>query len=46
MTLLHNPGCSKSRMALQMLEESGAEFTVREYLADPLSRVELSELQA
>jgi arsenate reductase len=45
-TLLHNPRCSKSRLALQMLEESGVEFTVREYLADPLSRDELSELQA
>ena len=44
-TLLHNPRCSKSRLALQMLEESGVEFTVREYLADPLSRDELSELQ-
>lgn len=44
-TLLHNPRCSKSRIALQMLEESGLSFTVREYLQDPLSREELAELQ-
>ena len=44
--LLHNPRCSKSRLALQMLEESGAEFSVREYLNDPLSRAELDDLQA
>ncbi len=45
-TLLHNPRCSKSRLALQMLEESGVEFQVREYLGEPLSRAELEELQA
>ncbi len=44
-TLLHNPSCSKSRLALQMLEESGLDFTVREYLEDPLSRGELETLQ-
>ena len=44
-TLLHNPRCSKSRLALQMLEGSGLEFTVREYLNEPLSRDELQELQ-
>ena len=43
--LLHNPRCSKSRLALQMLEESGVEFSVREYLNDPLSLVELGELE-
>jgi arsenate reductase len=43
-TLLHNPRCSKSRLALQMLEESGIQFTVREYLRDPLSLEELGVL--
>ena len=44
-TLLHNPRCSKSRLALQMLEESGVAFQVREYLVEPLSRSELEVLQ-
>ena len=43
--LLHNPACSKSRAALLMLEECGGDFTVREYLLDPLSREELDDLQ-
>ncbi len=44
-TLLHNPRCSKSRAALAMLEERSVEFTVREYLEEPLSREELGLLQ-
>lgn len=44
-TLLHNPGCSKSRAALAMMKESGLTFTVREYLVNPLTRQELGELQ-
>ena len=43
-TLLHNPRCSKSRVAMGMLEEQGVEFTVRNYLEDPLSREELGRL--
>jgi arsenate reductase len=43
-TLYHNPKCSKSREALALLQESGAEFTVREYLRDPLSEEELLSL--
>lgn len=39
--LLHNPRCSKSRTALKLLEENGAEFDVREYLKEPLSMDEL-----
>ncbi|NNK15744.1 MAG: arsenate reductase (glutaredoxin), partial [Sulfitobacter sp.] len=31
-TLWHNPRCSKSRQALALLEEAGAEITVRRYL--------------
>jgi arsenate reductase len=42
--LLHNPRCSKSREAKALLEERGAEFQLRLYLEDPLSRLELAEL--
>lgn len=40
-TLYHNSRCSKSRQALELLEKSGEEFRVREYLKDPLSGAEL-----
>lgn len=43
--LIHNPRCSKSRKALELLEERGARFELRLYLEDPLSRAELSELR-
>ena len=42
--LLHNPRCSKSRATLALLEEREAEFEVREYLNEPLTREELSSL--
>jgi len=38
LTLYHNPGCSKSRKALEILRERGAEFDVVEYLQQPLDR--------
>ncbi len=31
-TLLHNPSCSKSRQGLALLEEKGADLTVRKYM--------------
>jgi len=34
-TLFHNPRCSKSRAALQLLRDRGIEPTVIEYLQDP-----------
>lgn len=37
----HNPRCSKSRQALQFLDEKGLEYTVIEYLKSPLSEQEL-----
>lgn len=43
-TLLHNPRCSKSRQALALLEEAGAEVTVRRYLDEPLDADELRSL--
>ena len=42
--LYHNPGCSKSRGALEILREHGAEFDVIEYLKQPLSREILTRI--
>lgn len=44
MTLYHNPRCSKSRSALQLLEERGFSPTIVRYLETPLSGAELQEL--
>lgn len=43
-TILHNSRCGKSRDAVKVLEESGKEFSVREYLKEPLSKEELKEV--
>lgn len=40
----HNPRCSKSREALEILKNSGKEFIIREYLKNPLSENELAGL--
>lgn len=34
-TLYHNPGCSKSRKTLELLESHGAEIEQIDYLRDP-----------
>lgn len=44
-TLLHNPRCSKSRQALQLLQENNLQVDVVEYLKAPLSPAQLAELQ-
>ena len=44
LVLYHNPGCSKSRGALDILRESGANFEVIEYLETPLDRATLEDL--
>ena len=36
-----NPACSKCRSAVNILDEEGAEYTVRRYLDDPPSADEL-----
>ncbi|HEY4641427.1 MAG TPA: arsenate reductase (glutaredoxin) [Thermoanaerobaculia bacterium] len=41
---LHNPRCSKSRAALELVRDSGTELPVREYLREPLSIDELRDL--
>ena len=43
-TIWHNPRCSKSRAALALLNDAGAEVTVVEYLKTPPSRDELARL--
>ncbi|MBW6391830.1 arsenate reductase (glutaredoxin) [Billgrantia antri] len=45
-TLYHNPRCSKSRQALALLEENGADVKVRRYLDEPLSEEELRDLMS
>lgn len=42
----HNPRCSKSRQALALLEERGADVTVRRYLEDAPTEAELTALRA
>lgn len=43
-TIQHNPMCGTSRKALEILQQSGAEVTVNEYLKSPLGRDELKRL--
>lgn len=43
-TIYHNTRCKKSREGLQLVENSGKEFQVREYLKEPLSEKELKAL--
>lgn len=43
-TLYHNPNCSKSRGAREILEARGADFQVVEYLKNPLSAGEIKSL--
>ena len=42
--LYHNPGCSKSRGALEILRERGAEFDVVEYLKEPIDPETLARI--
>ena len=44
MKILHNPRCRKSREGLKILEDSGQDFTIVEYLKNPLTKEELSEV--
>ncbi len=44
-TIWHNPNCSKSRAALEILQaEPGIELTVVQYLKDPPSAEKLAQL--
>lgn len=42
--VFHNPGCSNSRIALQLLGERGDQVEVIEYLKAPLDRATLGDL--
>ena len=44
MKILHNPRCRKSREGLKILEESGQDFTIVEYLKEPLTKEELTDI--
>lgn len=44
MTLFHNPRCSKSRGALELLEERGIQPEIVRYLETPPSAAELKAL--
>jgi arsenate reductase len=43
-TIYHNPRCSKSRAALELLREQGYEPHIVEYLKNPPSEAELAEI--
>jgi arsenate reductase len=43
-TIYHNPACGTSRNTLAMIQQSGVEPTVIEYLKTPPSREKLKEL--
>lgn len=43
-TIYHNPRCRKSREGLQIVESSGKEFQIREYLKELPTTEELSSV--
>ena len=45
-TIWHNPRCSKSRAALALLQDAGAEVEVVEYLREPPTPATLAALYA
>lgn len=44
MILFHNPRCSKSRQAKELLENKGIKFEVREYLKTGISTADVEEI--
>jgi len=44
LTFYHNPRCSKSRNALELIEARGMQPRIVRYLETPPSRIELQEL--
>ncbi len=45
-TIWHNPRCSKSREALKLLEEKGAEIEVFKYLDEEITKEDIKKLLA
>jgi arsenate reductase (glutaredoxin) len=43
-TIYHNPKCRKSRSGLEYLKEKGLDFTLVEYLKNPISREVLKDI--
>ena len=43
-TIWHNPRCSKSRKALELLQKKGVTPAIREYLKQPPSKAEVETL--
>jgi len=43
-TIWHNPRCSKSRQALELLQKKGVTPAIREYLKQPPSKAEVETL--
>ncbi len=43
-TIYHNPRCTKSRQALQLLQENNIQPEIIEYLQNPPSKKQLKEL--
>ena len=44
LTIYHNPRCSKSREALALITDHGQDVTIVEYLKNPPSAAELTEI--
>ena len=44
MKIYHNPRCSKSRAGLKHLQDKGLEVEIIDYLKNPISENELTEL--
>lgn len=42
--IYHNPKCSKSREAISLLEQSGKKYSVKEYLKEIPTELEIKEL--
>jgi arsenate reductase len=42
--IYHNPRCSKSRQTLKLLQDSGVDYEIIEYLKSPPSCTELSSI--
>jgi arsenate reductase len=45
-TIYHNPRCKKSRAGLQFLQENGFEFTIVDYIKNPVGTEELEQVFA
>lgn len=43
-TLFHNPSCSKSRGAKQILDDAGVDYEMVEYLKQPPTKAELERI--